>query len=72
MSNIAAIFQFIVQNGPQFIAAFAAVMVALIAFFHAVVGLFMLIPGAQPEAALQGIIDKLQKLVDFVSKFSKK
>jgi hypothetical protein len=48
----------IVQNGPQFIAAVVAVLTALIA-------LFMLIPGEQPEKALKAA-------VDFLAKFSLK
>jgi len=72
MSQVLSIFQFITSNGPQCLAALVTIVVALIALFHALIGLFMMIPGAQPEAALQKIIDKLQAFVDFVSKFSKK
>jgi hypothetical protein len=43
---------------PEFLAAVMAVCMALIA-------LFMLIPGEQPEKFLQG-------MVDFLAKFSKK
>jgi hypothetical protein len=48
----------ILQQLPIYIAAFVAVLTALIGFF-------MLIPGEQPEKALQAV-------VDFLSKFSKK
>jgi hypothetical protein len=50
--------QWILANGLGLIAAANAVMVALI-------GLFAMIPGDQPEKALQAV-------VDFISKFSKK
>jgi len=43
-----------IESGPNFIAAVVAVLSALIA-------LFMLIPGDQPEKALQGIVDFLKK-----------
>ncbi len=46
------------ENGPQFVTAIVAVLTALIA-------LFLLIPGDQPEKALKGV-------VDFLSKFSLK
>ena len=45
-------------NGPQFISA-------LIGFLSAVIAVCLLIPGEQPEAFLQ-------KVVDFLAKFSKK
>lgn len=48
----------LIEQLPVYIAAINAVLVALIA-------LFLLIPGEQPEKALQGV-------VDFIAKFSKK
>jgi hypothetical protein len=48
----------IVQQLPAYVAAVVGILTALI-------GLFMLIPGDQPEKALQGV-------VDFIEKFSKK
>jgi len=56
--DFAAIFAWIVASGPNMLVAFMAVLSALIAFF-------MLIPGVQPEATLQ-------KVLDFLAKFSKK
>lgn len=56
--NISEIIGWIIANGPHFITALNAVLVALIA-------LFMLIPGEQPEKFLQ-------QVVDFISKFSLK
>lgn len=56
--SFAVVLQWIVASGPNFLAAVMAVLSALIA-------LFMLIPGEQPEKALQGI-------VEFLAKFSKK
>lgn len=58
MEKVLAILNWAVASGPNMIAAFMAVISALIAFF-------MLIPGEQPEKALQGV-------VDFLSKFSVK
>lgn len=50
--------QWILANYQALIAAFMAALSALIA-------LFLIIPGEQPEKALQGV-------VDFIAKFSKK
>lgn len=43
-----------VESGPQLITALVTVLISLIAFF-------MLIPGDQPEKALQGAVDFLKK-----------
>lgn len=48
----------IIQNIGPYAAAFNGVLVALVAFF-------LLIPGEQPEKFMQ-------KIVDFIAKFSKK
>lgn len=48
----------ILQQAPVYIAALIGVLTALI-------GLFMLVPGEQPEKAMQSV-------VDFLAKFSKK
>lgn len=50
--------KYILVHGPEMLAALIAVLMALI-------GLFMAIPGAEPEASLQ-------KIVDFLAKFSRK
>lgn len=52
--DILAIVNWIMASGPNMLAAFIAVLVALIA-------LFSLIPGDQPEKALQGVVDFLAK-----------
>lgn len=67
-----AVVNFIIANGPMFLAAFVGCLLALVALMHALIGLCMLIPGAEPEATLQKMVDKLQAFVDFISKFSKK
>jgi hypothetical protein len=58
MEQILALVQVIIEKGPVYIASIVAVLSALIA-------LFLLIPGEQPEKALQAI-------VDFLAKFSAK
>lgn len=58
MDSISQIFAYLVLNGPQIISALNAVVLALIA-------LFLLIPGEQPEKALRSV-------ADFLEKFSKK
>ena len=56
--TLATILQWIIANGPQFLTAVVAVLTALIA-------LFMVIPGDEPEKTMQ-------KIVDFLKKFSAK
>lgn len=58
MDQIMAIISWCIASGPNMVTAVIAVLSALIA-------LFMLVPGEQPEKALSGI-------VDFLSKFSRK
>ena len=58
MEAVMHVLQLIVEKGP-------AVLSAIIGLLSAVIGICLLIPGEQPEKALQGI-------VDFLSKFSRK
>lgn len=58
MSNFISIVQWLVANWSGLLNSIIAILTALIAFF-------MLIPGEQPEKALQAI-------VDFIKKFSVK
>lgn len=58
MEKVLEILNWAIASGPNFISAVVAVLAALIA-------LFALIPGEQPEKALQ-------KVVDFLAKFSVK
>lgn len=52
------IINFIVSNGP-------AILNAIVGLVSAVIAVCMIIPGPEPEATLQ-------KVVDFLTKFSKK
>lgn len=58
MEEIMSLIAWATANGPQFIAAINAAIVALIA-------LSLMIPGDQPEAFLKGV-------ADFLAKFSSK
>lgn len=58
MEQVMHALQLIVEKGP-------AVLSAVVGLLSAVIGVCLLIPGEQPEKALQGI-------VDFLSKFSRK
>lgn len=58
MEKVMEILNWIVASGPNMITAFVGALVALIAFFS-------LIPGDQPEKAMQSV-------VDFLAKFSVK
>lgn len=58
MSQMLQVVSWCTTQGPIVLSAVVAVLTALI-------GLFMLIPGEQPEKALQ-------KVVDFISKYSAK
>jgi hypothetical protein len=58
MDMIMSLIAWATANGPQFIASLNALLMAIIA-------ICLMIPGAQPEKFLQGV-------VDFLAKFSKK
>lgn len=58
METVERIFNLVVVHGPDYISAIIAILTGVIA-------LSLLIPGEQPEAALR-------KVVDFLSKFSRK
>jgi hypothetical protein len=58
MEQIMHVLQMIVEKGP-------AVLSAIIGLLSAVIAVCLLIPGEQPEKALQAI-------VDFLKKFSRK
>lgn len=58
MEKVLEIVKAVLEQGPAYLAALNAVLLAVIA-------LALLIPGDQPEKALQGV-------VDFLAKFSKK
>ncbi len=50
----------LVGKGPELLAAALVVLGAFTAFLTALIGLFMLIPGDQPEKALQAVVDLLK------------
>jgi hypothetical protein len=54
MDSVLQWLKWAVENGPQVISAFVGVLTAMIA-------LFLLIPGDQPEKFLQGVVDFLAK-----------
>jgi hypothetical protein len=58
METVMAIFNFIMAN-------YQAILAAVVAILGGVIAICMMIPGPQPEAALQ-------KVVEFLSKFSRK
>ncbi len=58
MEKVLAVVNWIFASGPNLVSALNAVILAIIA-------LSLLIPGEQPEKALQGV-------ADFLAKFSKK
>lgn len=51
------------MSAVQFIVAnYQAILSALVGVLSAVIGIAILIPGDQPEKALQGVVDFLAKL----------
>lgn len=56
--DLVGIGKFVLDNGP-------VILNGVVGVFTGLIAIFMVIPGDQPEKALQGI-------VDFISKFSKK
>lgn len=57
--------QSVLEIGQWILANYQAVLSSLVAAMSALVALFLIIPGDQPEKALQSV-------VDFLEKFSKK
>lgn len=72
MSQIIAIFQWIMGHGPEVINAALVVFGSLLTVFTSLAALFMVIPGAQPEGFFQRGVDILQKIVNFIAKYSRK
>lgn len=58
METVSSIVKFVVEHYQE-------VITAIVGIFTGIIGICMLIPGEQPEKALQGI-------VDFIKKFSAK
>lgn len=54
LTTITTILAYLTANGP-------ALLGALVACLTAIAALFMLIPGEQPEKALQSVVDFLKK-----------
>lgn len=65
-------FQFIIANFWDIFKALIPIFTGLIAFLTAIIGIFVLIPGDQPEKFLQGVVDFLQKIVNFLKSVSLK
>lgn len=55
----------LIDKGPELLTSFLVVIGAFTGFLTALIGFFMLIPGPQPEKALQAV-------VNFLKFFSKK
>jgi hypothetical protein len=72
MQTVLDIFTFIASHLTEIVTAVAALFLAIIAVLHALIAIFLFIPGEQPEKALQSVADFIQKWVDFISKFSAK
>jgi hypothetical protein len=69
---MSGLISFVLANYVDILIALVALVGATIAVLHALIAIFLMIPGPQPEAALQKAVDVLQKGVDFLTKFSKK
>lgn len=63
---------FIVAHWQEILLAVVGLLLASIAVLKAIIVIALLIPGPQPEAFAQKMVDALQKGVDFLTKFSKK
>lgn len=55
MEQVMHVIQMVIEKGP-------AVISAIIGVLSAIIGVCLLIPGEQPEKALQGVVDFLAKL----------
>lgn len=63
---------FLLVHYMDILIAVSAIIGAMILLLQAFIAFFLLIPGPQPEATLQKIVDRLQSGVDFLARFSKK
>jgi hypothetical protein len=66
------VIQFIMAHWMEILAALLGILLALIVLIKAIILIALIIPGPQPEAFLQKMVDFIQKGVDFLAKFSKK
>ena len=64
--------QFLILHWMDILVNLSAAIGALILLLQAFIAIFILIPGPQPEATMQKIIDLLKKGKDLVEKVSKK
>lgn len=72
MQQVLSTISFITAHLSEVIMAVSALVLGVIAVLNALISIFILIPGAQPEAALQKAVDFLQGGVDLIAKYSKK
>ncbi len=72
MTNIVNSLTFIALHWDTVLTGVLALLAALIAVFHALMAIMLIIPGSQPEKGLQSIVDCLQNIVNFLTKFSAK
>jgi hypothetical protein len=72
MSQFIQFLSFAMGHWQEFLGALILVGVALVALLHALVIVFQMIPGPQPEGWLQIVADRFQSYIDNVAKYSKK
>lgn len=72
MSTVTSMVQFILSHWQDILLAIVALGLALIMVLKAAIQIALMIPGAEPEATLQKVVDALQKYVDGLESVSKK
>jgi len=60
------------ENTMEVLQVVGAVVIALPPVISALIAIFVLIPGDQPEKTLKDILDQLNKLVVIIEKVSRK
>lgn len=65
-------FAFIMANYAAILIAIVGVIGASILLLKALIVFFLIIPGPQPESFFQGLADRLEKISEFLAKYSRK
>lgn len=70
MNKVIELVAFVQANLGVILSGVGIILGGLMSVFTGIIALMMLIPGAAPQKQLQGIVDFIQRVVDFIAKFS--
>jgi hypothetical protein len=69
---MSVIVAYILGHYMEILMAILALVGAFLAFINALIVIFLMVPGPEPEASLQKLVNVGQKAIDFLTKFSRK